>query len=120
VLLSPSRRTTETWMCARDAFPPAKAELVRDLYNAPFEAIRDAIDDAKDRCLTLMVIGHNPGLHEMAVDILTQDNASAAVIDSVAERFPTSTAAVYGIDAEGGASLENLYLAKDLGGEGAS
>jgi phosphohistidine phosphatase len=120
VLVSPSRRTTETWTYARDAFPPAKAELVRDLYNAPSETIREAIEEAKDRCQTLMVVGHNPGLHELAVDILIEDNASATVIEPVAERFPTATAAVYRVDPHGRESFEELYLAKDLGGEGES
>ena len=43
---------------------------------------------------------------------------SAAEIEPVAARFPTATAAVYAIDAAGRASLEGLYLARELGGEG--
>ena len=35
-LVSPSRRTTETWISARDAFPqPVKVELVRDPTTRP-------------------------------------------------------------------------------------
>ena len=119
VLVSPARRTTETWINARDAFrAPAKVELVRDLYDAAPEAIRAAIDAAADRCETMMVIGHNPGLHEVAVDLLIDASATAAEIEPVAARFPTATAAVYAIDAAGRARLEGLYLARDLGGEG--
>jgi phosphohistidine phosphatase len=119
VLVSPARRTTETWISARDAFrAPAKVELVRDLYDAAPEAIRAAIDAAADRCETMMVIGHNPGLHEVAVDLLIDASATAAEIEPVAARFPTATAAVYAIDAAGRASLDGLYLARDLGGEG--
>jgi hypothetical protein len=45
-------------------------------------------------------------------------SASAAEIERVAARFPTSTAAVYAIDEIGRARLDSLFLAKDLGGEG--
>ena len=117
-LLSPARRTTETWVGARDAFPPAKTELAREIYDGAPEAIREAIDDVADRCDTLIVIGHNPGLHEVAVDLLIEASASAAEIEPVAARFPTATAAVYEIDAAGRARLDALYLARELGGEG--
>jgi phosphohistidine phosphatase len=119
VLVSPARRTTETWISARAPFPaPARVELVRDLYDAAPEAIRAAIDAAADRGDTVMVIGHNPGLHEVAVDLLIDAAASAAEIEPVAARFPTATAAVYAIDEAGRARLDGLYLARDLGGEG--
>jgi phosphohistidine phosphatase len=117
-LISPSRRTTETWISARDAFAPVKVELASELYNAAAEAIRVEIDAAAARCDTLLVIGHNPGLHEVAVELLIDASASAAEIEPVAARFPTATAAVYAIDPAGRASLEGLYLAKELGGEG--
>ncbi|HLY79463.1 MAG TPA: histidine phosphatase family protein, partial [Caulobacteraceae bacterium] len=65
-LVSPARRTAETWICARDAFPRIRAELMRGLYNAGPDEIRAAIDQVADRCETLIVIGHNPGLHELA------------------------------------------------------
>jgi phosphohistidine phosphatase len=118
-LVSPSRRTTETWISARDAFPqPVKVELVRDLYDAAPEAIRAAIEAAADRGDTLIVIGHNPGMHELGVDLLIDASASAAEVEQVAARFPTATAAVYAIDPAGRASLERVYLARELGGEG--
>jgi phosphohistidine phosphatase len=117
-LVSPATRTTETWINALDAFPPAKVELVRDLYDAAPEAIREAIDTAAEGCDTLVVVGHNPGLHEVAVDLLIDASATAAEIEPVAARFPTATAVVYAIDAAGRANLEGLYLARELGGEG--
>ncbi len=117
-LISPARRTAETWTCCRDSFPRLRAELNRELYNAAPEDIREAIDAVADRCDTLIVIGHNPGLHELAVDLLAEASAPHADIERVAARFPTATAAVYEIDPLGRASLDSLLLAKDLGGEG--
>jgi phosphohistidine phosphatase len=117
-LVSPARRTSETWISAQSAFPPAKTELAPVLYDATPEAIREAIDGAADRCDTLIVIGHNPGLHEVAVDLLAEAAATTAEIEPVAARFPTATAAVYAIDEAGRARLDGLYLARELGGEG--
>lgn len=118
VLISPARRTAETWIHCRDSFPPVRAELVRDLYNATPDDIREAIERVAERSDTLMVIGHNPGLHELAVDLLLDAAASAAEVEQVAARFPTATAVVYAIDPVGRASLDGLFLAKALGGEG--
>jgi phosphohistidine phosphatase len=117
-LISPARRTAETWICARDAFPRIRAELNRTLYNAAPEDVREAIEQVAERCDTLIVIGHNPGLHELAVELLVDAAASAADVEAVAARFPTATAAVYAIDAVGRASLDGVLLAKELGGEG--
>ncbi|MGH6958444.1 MAG: SixA phosphatase family protein [Caulobacteraceae bacterium] len=117
-LVSPARRSAETWVCAREAFPRIRAELNRELYNAAPEDIRQAIEQVAERCDTLMVIGHNPGLHELAVDLLIDADAPSAEIEPVAARFPTATAAVYRIDPVGRASLDCLLLAHELGGEG--
>ena len=115
-LISPARRTAETWICARDAFPRIRAELNRALYNAGPDDIREAIDNVADRCDTLIVVGHNPGLHELAVELLT--DASAAEVERVAARFPTGTAAIYEIGAGGRARLDGVLFAQELGGEG--
>ena len=117
-LISPARRAAETWICCRDVFPRIRAELNRELYNAGPEEIRACIEGVADRCDTLMVIGHNPGLHELAVELLIEASAAGAEIERVAGRFPTSTAAVYEIDPLGRARLDILLLAKELGGEG--
>jgi phosphohistidine phosphatase len=117
-LVSPARRASETWICAREAFPAAKAELRRDLYNAGPETIREAVEEAADAADTVLVVGHNPGLHELAVELLIEGAASAAEVERVAARFPTATAAALLIDAAGRASFDGLFLAKEHGGEG--
>ena len=65
-----------------------------------------------------MVVGHNPGLHELAVELLVEASAASAEVERVAARFPTATAVVYEIDEAGRARLDGLFLAKELGGEG--
>jgi len=118
VLLSPARRTTETWIWAREAFPAAEAELAPDLYNAAAATIAGVVKGAADRADTLMVVGHNPGLHEYAVQLLMANGASAAEVTQVARKFPTASIAAYQIDPAGRASFDGLFLAKDEGGDG--
>jgi phosphohistidine phosphatase len=117
-LVSPARRAAETWIFAREAFPDAKAALRRDLYNAAPEAIREAVESAGEAAETVMVVGHNPGLHELAVEFLIEGAASAVEIERVAAKFPTATAAALLIDEAGRASFDGLFLAKEHGGEG--
>jgi len=76
------------------------------------------VEKSADAADTVIVIGHNPGLHELAVELLIEGAASAAEIERVAARFPTATAAALLIDEAGRASFDGLFLAKEHGGEG--
>jgi len=117
-LISPARRTLETWICARECFPDAKAELRPELYNASAAAIRAQVKQAEGSARTLMVVGHNPGLQELAAALLIDNAASAAEIARVAAKFPTATAAAFLIDPVGRAALDGVFLAKEHGGGG--
>jgi phosphohistidine phosphatase len=117
-LVSPARRTSETWVFARDAFPPIRAQLNRALYDASPATIRAEVEAVADRADTLVVVGHNPGLHQTAVDLLADGGAAATELRRVGARFPTATAAVLAFDEVGRASLDGFFLAKEHGGGG--
>jgi phosphohistidine phosphatase len=116
VLVSSARRTQETWECLAPAFPRAKARLCEALYNASVEEILEEVQTAAPEAATMMVVAHNPGLHELAVELMLDACASASEIDKVAARFPTSTAVAFQIDGEGRPSPDGLFHAKDFGG----
>jgi phosphohistidine phosphatase len=117
-LVSAARRTLETWASAQSAFPGARMQALDGLYNATPEEVQAEIDTAAGDAQTVIVIGHNPGLHELAVNLLIDGGASAGQIDQMAARFPTATAAAFALDGEGRASFDGLFLARDFGGEG--
>src|SRR5579871_6126255 len=75
-LVSPARRTLETWRLAAEALGPAREELIPELYDAPAAVIRAAIRQAAGKGETLIVVGHNPGLHEVAVQLMLEASAS--------------------------------------------
>jgi len=71
VLLSPADRTRETWKCAASAFRPEPSALISEqLYDATPHAVLTAIKEAPASVHTLLVVGHNPSLHEVALMLI--------------------------------------------------
>jgi phosphohistidine phosphatase len=67
VLCSSARRTRETFDHIARAYPAPPPVLMEDgLYLAGARAIMRRIEAVPDSIETLLVIGHNPGLHELA------------------------------------------------------
>ena len=103
VLVSPAVRAHQTWEIAWQAMkalvPEPQVELVPELYGADpsqlLETIRDAsAADPK----TLMLVGHNPGMHELALALTGSGDAAGR--KALADNLPTSGLAVFdfGID----------------------
>ncbi|MGW6703816.1 hypothetical protein ACWGDE_02815 [Streptomyces sp. NPDC054956] len=53
------------------------------------------ISDVPDEVRTLLLVGHNPGLADLAVSLAREatDAAEAAAMDRLSEKFPTSAIA---------------------------
>jgi phosphohistidine phosphatase len=89
VMLSPAARTQETWKSTAAAFRPAPAAMsVERLYDATPHAIFAVIKEAPAAAHTLMVIGHNPGLHELALMLIASGDIDAR--ERLREKLPTS------------------------------
>ncbi len=93
VLVSTARRAMETWEAAKEAFPKARVAPARELYHASPNALADAIESAGEAVSSLMIVGHNPGLHELALSLVVNRDSRAA--RSLAHAFPTAAAAVF-------------------------
>jgi phosphohistidine phosphatase len=88
VLVSPAVRTQETWKCASAAFRSApSATTVERLYDASAAAILAAIKEAPANANTLLVIGHNPGVHEVAVLLIASGDVQTR--EQLREKLPT-------------------------------
>jgi len=91
VLCSPSRRTRET--LAGMAWPAAVKVVYEDrLYMATPKTILSVICAQDASAATLMVIGHNPGLHETAELLIAAGDV--ALRERLREKFPTGALAV--------------------------
>jgi phosphohistidine phosphatase len=95
VLCSSARRTCET---AARLDLPATTEVVveHDLYLAEPDTVLHRIRAVDDRATTVMVIGHNPTLHEVALDLVADGNKHA--LRSLGEKYPTGALAVFDVD----------------------
>ena len=95
VLCSSARRTCETATLL--ALPPSSEVVVEhDLYLADPDTVLHRIRAVDDRATTVMVIGHNPTMHEVALDLVADGNKHA--LRSLGEKYPTGALAVVDLD----------------------
>jgi phosphohistidine phosphatase len=87
-LVSPVTRAEETWALVAKALPNAPA-VVREegIYNAGRDKLLGIIRKVRDAHV-LLIVGHNPGLHELAVSLIASGDVEAR--ECVNEKLPTS------------------------------
>lgn len=117
MLVSSARRTRETGEQVAASFAKARVEHLRDLYHADPEEIVLAVEEQGEAAATVMVVGHNPGMHELALRLALQGDASPIQTNKLRSRFPTSTVVVFKWNA-GKPVLEHLFYARENGGAG--
>ena len=92
-LVSTAKRTRETWAEAKAQFPLSTDVFKSEIYNAnPTSLLALARECEAD---TVMIVGHNPSLQGLALDLLARQGAPASLIARVEARFPPATAAVF-------------------------
>jgi phosphohistidine phosphatase len=101
VQVSPAVRAQQTWEIAweamKDRVPEPVVESVDDIYGADpaqlLQAIRmAAASDPKRR----MLVGHNPGMHELALALAGSGDAAGR--KALADNLPTSGLAIFDFD----------------------
>jgi phosphohistidine phosphatase len=98
VMVSPAIRAKETWEIASEAMkqhaPLPGVEWMADLYGADpaslLQIIRMASASDPKR---LMLVGHNPGMHELSLALTGSGDARAR--QALAHNLPTSGLAVF-------------------------
>ena len=89
VILSPAERTRATWACAATAFKPEPGALMCEhLYDATPHAVFGKIKDTPASAHSLLVVGHNPSLHEVALLLIASGDVEARA--RLREKFPTA------------------------------
>jgi phosphohistidine phosphatase len=110
VLVSPAARTRETWAAAAASFPGARVDFDTDLYNADSSDIRLEAERAGRAASAIMVVGHNPGIHELTVRLLIEGDAPASLVATAQRNFPTAAAAVFLFDVKGRPVFDGLFI----------
>ena len=125
VLVSSARRTLQTLEGLEPWDDTPLVEPMDRLYLAPAAAILQVLHTVSETVRSAMVIGHNPGLHDLAILLLGDQ---AKIRDSAARRlygeFPTGGLAVFTVPQHwrelgegGGARLDRFVNPRDLTGQ---
>lgn len=122
VLVSPAARTRETWSLVAPGLPGVpQATFPTVLYMATAKRLLAEVQKAPDTAKTLLLIGHNPGLEELARR-LANPNSEPVAMGRVQEKFPTAALARLVFEGNwadldfGGARLTHCLRPKDFGG----
>jgi len=100
-IISTARRTRETWSHLSNIFGTCEVELEDDLYLAGERGIADIIT-ANDGIGTLMIVGHNPGLHDLSVSILREaGSADHQAAIRISAKLPTGGAVMFEANEDG-------------------
>ena len=120
MLCSSARRARDTL----DALTPALGrdvdiDIDDDLYGADAADLLDRLRDIGDDIASVMIVGHNPGLHDLALE-LTGDGDETA-ISQLHTKFPTGALATLDVGptgwnelVPGQAYLTSLVLPRQL------
>lgn len=96
VLCSTATRTRETWDLLAEGLSAEApgARYFKELYLADPDRLLAVVKQEGEGAETLLVIGHNDGLHEFALG-LVNDATDLALRDKLSLKFPTAALAVF-------------------------
>ena len=113
-LVSSAVRAVQTFEAARPVFLHARQQASRSLYLASARELMEAIQADQDNVRVLMVVGHNPGIHELALALAREGLAPharpSADMNTLESRFPTAAAAVFTFDEAAKPHLIALHM----------
>lgn len=89
-LVSAAKRTRETWALVSGVLTGVEVRFVEELYLATAETLLRAVEDSGVQ--RLIVVGHNPGLQELAIRLARRNTPLDAAVRA---KYPTCAAALY-------------------------
>jgi phosphohistidine phosphatase len=88
-LVSPAARTRETWeLVAAELADGPKATFEPRIYEAESETLLAIVKDTKRSVRNLVMVGHNPGMHDLATMLTATGDIEAR--QQLNEGLPTS------------------------------
>jgi len=99
VLVSPARRTRETWDLVGAKLGATSVEFEPRLYEASASRVLAVVRETADTVRGLLMIGHNPGLEDLAKLLVGHGDRYAYA--RLTQKFPTSGLAVIDFAVDG-------------------
>lgn len=122
VLVSTARRTRETLQALEPWAETPLVETMESLYLASTSTLLRTLRETAETVRSLLVIGHNPGLHELAMTLIGAHAMTLGTRDMrrLAESYPSGALAEFLVPGpwhtldEGGARLVRFICPRDL------
>lgn len=119
---STARRTRQTLAGVHDGIGKTRIRFSRDLYLASADGLLDYLAALPDTAHTIMLIGHNPGLHDLAISLTgAAARGQARARMRMIEKFPTGALCEIKFQqtswkkiAPGTGTLQNFVRPRDL------
>ena len=92
VLVSPSKRTMQTWERAAPALGETPMRVENGIYEAPADRLLSLVRGVEDSVRTLVLVGHNPGVADLARALIGHGDRYAFA--RLRSRFVTAGVAV--------------------------
>jgi len=120
VLASPAGRVRETLAGIQEQHELGGAiRFEPGIYEAGARTLVDLVQGLPDDCESVLLVGHNPGLHELVLDLTDRDDDGLR--DRIRGKFPTAALAVIELPASnwrevkpGSGRLVELILSREL------
>jgi phosphohistidine phosphatase len=119
VLVSPSRRTQETLAELEPWDDTPLVEPLDSLYLATAPQLLAILREVSETVRSVLLIGHNPGLHDLAL-LLAESSGESETTQRIAAGFPTGALAEFAVGtqwqrlAAAGTRLVRFVRPKDL------
>lgn len=118
ILVSTARRTQETLAALEPWAETPLIEPLESLYLASAGQLLDVLRGTNETVRSVMLIGHNPGMHELAVSLAATRESEQT--HRLRESFPTAALAEFAIGGTweslgaGGGQLVRYLIPRDL------
>jgi phosphohistidine phosphatase len=120
VVISPARRTQETWERVQPFLGEIETRRDGRIYEAPVGRLLEVLRGIESETRTLLVIGHNPGFEELAKLLIGEGDMEGIL--RLGQKYPTAGLAVidFSLDdwadiAHRSGRLERFITPKSLG-----
>ncbi|MEM9668113.1 MAG: histidine phosphatase family protein [Pseudomonadota bacterium] len=100
VLISPARRARETWLVMEKYLEVSEKHIVDELYLIGTRGLAEIVHQ-HEYAGALMIIGHNPGIHDFSCQIASEAGTSSRPAAlALSQKMPTGAVALFETDGE--------------------
>lgn len=120
VLVSSARRTRQTLEALQPLEGSPIIHILDEMYLAPWENLLGILHRVPETARSVLLIGHNPGLHDLALNLMPGHTEPTPAVYRLRDGYPTAALTEFAIAApwqgltDGGGRLMQFIAPRDL------